>query len=105
LYQQQNAEFQCSSFDLGLPIVNVHNTVPPVSISYHTVHHMSIVYRKLLKKAREVFLPRSARCSGVYRPKYWAISFMRSDWRTRKGQRPSQWPQDTQSEACLSSFW
>ena len=46
-------------------------------------------------------------CPGAaaYLPKYWAISFMRSDWRTRKGQRPSQWPQDTQSEACLSSFW
>src|SRR5699024_11684280 len=91
-YQQQNAELQCPSFDLGLPIVNVHNTVPPVSISYHTVHHMSIVYRKVLKKAREVFHPRSARCSGVYRPKYWAISFMRSDWRARKGQRTAQSP-------------
>ena len=36
-------------------------------------------------------------------PKYAAICCMRCTWCTWKGQRLSQWPQATQSEACFSS--
>lgn len=39
-----------------------------------------------------------------YLPKYVAISFILSDCFTWKGQRLSQWPQSTQSDACFSSF-